>query len=61
MAAAEASFKTSIDSMSLLFRKLMFVPTGMPSTTYKGSVPFTVVTPRIRTFGCAPGPPPLVT
>ena len=33
IAAAEASFRTSMDWISLLFRKLMFVPTGIPSTT----------------------------
>ncbi len=37
----------------------MLVPTGIPSTTYSGSEPLMVETPRIMTRGLAPGLPVL--
>ena len=54
MAAAEASFKTSIDSMSFILMELKgdtFCPVpfpaspdmGKPSTTYNGSVPAVIL------------------
>src|SRR5690606_23033194 len=59
IAAADASFRTSIRSISSGFKKLRFVPGGRGtlSTTYRGSEPLTDVIPRIITRGLAPGPP----
>src|SRR5665647_3463085 len=58
IAVAEASFNTSILSTSLGERKLAFVPTCTPSTTYNGlALPFIVATPRIRMAAFASGAP----
>src|SRR5438045_9273225 len=65
MAAAEASFRTEIDSISpggMSFRGLLIsldvVDGGKPSTTYSGWVPAPMApTPRIWIWGPPPGIP----
>src|SRR5690606_15038836 len=59
MAVAEASFKTSILSMSVLLSIVGLLPKmGKPSTTYNGSLlPWIELVPLIRTLRPAPGAP----
>ena len=59
MAVAEASFKTSIDSMSLGFKEPMLdVSCGKPSMTYKGAVLWVnEPAPRITILKLSPRPP----
>ena len=57
MAAAEASFNTSMRSMSLGF-SIGIDSLGTPSTTYNGVLlPVMDAIPRTRTLGCSPGVP----
>src|SRR5687768_2724993 len=59
MAADEASFNTSTDSISwgLILLRLKF-SMGRPSTTYKGLVPAVMeLMPRMRMMGDWPGAP----
>src|SRR5690606_39255398 len=59
MAVAEASFKTSLLSISVLVRMVgLFPKIGKPSTTSRGSLlPWIELDPLIRTFNPAPGAP----
>src|SRR5690554_1391248 len=59
IAVAEASFSTSMLSISVLFKTVGLLPKiGKPSTTYSGSLlPCMELAPRIRTFKPAPGAP----
>ena len=56
IAVAEASLRTSIDSISPGANKLGAVEIGIPSTTYNGSFPALIErVPRIRIDGVDPG------
>lgn len=58
MAVDEASFKTSMDSISAGFIVFKSPPPIIPSITYKGSLPaFIELPPRIRMVVDAPGAP----
>ncbi len=56
MAVADASFKTSTDSISALFKKLISSRI-IPSTTKIGEELFKVPTPRTLIIGILPGAP----
>src|SRR4051812_36620811 len=58
MATALASFNTSIDSISLGLKSLMFTSVGIPSITYSGLLLALIDRfPRIRIVGLEPGAP----
>ena len=64
MAVAEASFNTSMDTMSegLIEDSALVLPAdcpdnGTPSTTYSGSLPLSEFVPRILTEIPPPGAP----
>ena len=57
MAAAEASLRTWMVSMSFGEKSRMVVPIGTPSITYSGLVSPKEPIPRMRTAGSAPGWP----
>ena len=57
MAAAEASLRTWMVSMSFGEKSRMVVPIGTPSMTYSGAVLPKLPRPRMRTDGSAPGWP----
>ena len=61
IARAEASFNTSIDSISPGFISIRLAPFVTPSTTTNGSLFPIVLTPRIRIFAFDPASPLVVT